>query len=65
LIAPGLALARATKSLTVLMPLSGEITSTSGTLPSGVMPARSCTGSYGMCWIAGAVTSELELTRMV
>ena len=58
-------MARATSSLSVLMPLSGAITSTSGTLPSGVMPARSLTGSYGMCWIAGAVTSELELTRIV
>src|SRR5262245_10255821 len=45
---------------------SGEITSTSGTLPSGVMPAKSCTGSYGLlAWMAGVVTSALECTRTV
>jgi hypothetical protein len=45
LIDPGLALAAATRSFSVLMFFSGEITSTKGTLPSGVIPAKSCTGS--------------------
>src|SRR5262245_40027087 len=45
--------------------LSGGTTSTKGTLPSGVMPAKSCTASSGMGWIAGAVTSALEWTRIV
>src|SRR5262249_9149738 len=35
------------------------------TLPSGVMPAKSRTGSYAMLWIAGAVTSPFECTSTV
>ena len=46
--------------------LSGEITSTIGTLASGVIAAKSLTGSYGtFSWIAGVVTNPLEWTRIV
>ena len=63
---PGLALASATSCCTESIFLSGATTSTSGTLPSGVMAEKSRTGSYGtLAWIAGTVTIAFECTRMV
>jgi hypothetical protein len=62
----GFAFASATSACTDAIFLSGATTSTSGTLPSGVMAEKSFTGSYGtFVWIAGTVTTAFECTSMV